>query len=82
MFLVLCFQAIVLGFIAEYSLPMALAPVFVNTARALAKDKQALDMLSMDRTTDSYKLTYGLGASFHEKNCYRNETESILFKYR
>ena len=39
----------------------------VNTAKALAKDKSALDMLSMDRTTASFKMTYGLGASFLEK---------------
>ena len=46
---------------------MTMAPVIINAAKALAKDKPALDMLSMARTTASYKMTYGLAASFLEQ---------------
>ena len=63
-FLFFFLQATVLGVLAENSLPMTMAPVMINTAKALAKDKAALDRLSMDRTTASYKMTYGLGGSF------------------
>ena len=64
-FLFFFLQATVLGVLAENSLPMTMAPVMINTAKALAKDKAALDRLSMDRrTTASYKITYGLGGSF------------------
>lgn len=67
-------QATVLGVLAENSLPMTMAPVMINTAKALAKDKPALDMISMDRTTASYKMTYGLGASFLEKTVMEMRT--------
>lgn len=58
------FQALVLGVVAEHSLPISMAPVIVDTAKELAKDLKALNHLSLERTTASYKMTYGLGKTF------------------
>ena len=49
-----------LGVIAEHSLPFTMAPVLITVAKELAKDRQVLSDLSMDRTTASYKMQYGL----------------------
>ena len=62
----------VLGVIAENSLKLKMAPVIINTAKALAKDKKALDELSMDRTSASYKMQYGL-----KKTVFQKTLESI-----
>ena len=49
-----------MGVIAEHSLPFTMAPVLIDVAKELAKDKQVLNELSMDRTTASYNMQYGL----------------------
>ncbi|KAK9976852.1 hypothetical protein ABG768_018673 [Culter alburnus] len=53
-------QALVLGFVAENSLPLSITPGLVDLAKVLAKDPKALAELSMDRTSASYKLNYGV----------------------
>lgn len=58
------FQALVLGTIAEHSLPLSMAPVIMNTARELAKDPKALNHMQLERTTASYKMRFGLGKIF------------------
>ena len=57
----------VLGTIAEHSLNFTMAPVIIKTAKELAKDKAALDHLSMDRTSASYKMQYGVKRTIMEK---------------
>jgi DNA-binding Xre family transcriptional regulator len=57
----------VLGTLAEQSLPMTMAPVLINLSKELAKDKKALQNLGMDRTTASYKMTHGLAKTIHER---------------
>jgi hypothetical protein len=57
----------VLGVIAENSLPLSIAPVLVELSRALAEDKVALANVQLSRTTASYKLTHGLGYTFTER---------------
>ena len=37
-----------------------MAPVLINLAKTLALDRKALEGLSMDRTSASYKLRFGL----------------------
>ena len=59
-YIIFFFQALVLAVIAENSLPFTMAPVLVNMAKTLALDKHALAGLTMDRTTASYKLRFGL----------------------
>lgn len=49
-----------LQLIAEHSLPFTMAPVLIDVAKELAKDKHVLSELSMDRTTASYKMQHGL----------------------
>ena len=56
-----------MGVLAENSLPFTMAPVFIDVAKALARDQRALDNLSMDRTSASYKMRFGLGLSFHNE---------------
>ncbi|KAG1714420.1 DNA-directed RNA polymerase III subunit RPC1 [Nymphon striatum] len=53
-------KAMVLGVIAEHSLPLSMAPVLIGLSKKLAKDSKALTKLSLDRTTAAYKLRFGL----------------------
>ena len=56
----------VLGVIAEHSMPMTMAPVVIALAKELAKDSKMLSTLSMDRTSAGYKM-YGLEKTFRDK---------------
>ena len=56
-------EAMLLGFLAENALPFALAPKLITLAQKLAKDNKTLSDLSMDRTTASYKMKYGLSTT-------------------
>ena len=58
----------------EQSWAFSSASVIIDLAKSLASDPEALSSLKMDRTTASYKLRFGLAASF------RNRTLSILKK--
>ena len=49
-----------LGVVAENSLPFTMVPVLIQLTQELAKDKTVLVNLSMDRTSASYKMNYGL----------------------
>ena len=44
------------GFAAENSLSYSVVPKVIELSMELARDPDALDKLSMDRTTASYKL--------------------------
>lgn len=57
----------VLGTLAEQSLPMTMAPVLINLTKELAKDRKALQNLSIDRTSASYKMTHGLAKTIRER---------------
>lgn len=59
----------VLGVVAEYSLPLSMAPVLVNLSRALAQDKKALSQIHLTRTTASYKMHHGLAFTVTERLC-------------
>lgn len=60
-------EAMVLGFTAENSLSFTLVPQGIELAKTLAVDKKALDSLSMNRTTASYKTVFGLGKTFEDQ---------------
>ena len=60
-------QALVLATLAENSLPFTMAPVVINLAKDLSRDPQALSKLSMDRTSASYKMRYGLAKTYNDK---------------
>ena len=53
-----------LAVIAEQNWSFASAPVLVELAKTLARDPEALAQLSMSDTSASYKMRYGLAASF------------------
>jgi hypothetical protein len=57
----------VLGVLAEHSLPFTHAPVLIDLAKELSRDPKALSSLSMDRTSASYKMRLGLGRSVLEE---------------
>lgn len=59
-------EAMVLGFMAEHNLAFSLVPDLIDLAKALAADKRALDELSIDRTSASYKMKYGLGKTMND----------------
>jgi hypothetical protein len=54
-------EAFTLSFIAENSLPLVMAPKLIQYAKESSRDKKALDMVELERTTASYKLREGLG---------------------
>lgn len=51
----------VLGTLAEHSIPFSKAPVIVELAQILSLDKTALQGMKMTRTAASYKMIHGLG---------------------
>ena len=61
----------VLGVIAEQSLPLSIAPVLVNLAQTLALDKMALAQLKLSRTAATYKMVNGLACTFSERTVYQ-----------
>ena len=54
-----------LATLANHSLPFTKAPVLLDLARELAKDPKALTSNSMDRTTASYKMRFGMAQTIH-----------------
>ena len=60
-------EATVLGFAAENSLPFTMVPKIVELSKQLSKDRAALDALSVDRTSASYKTNYGVAKTFMEE---------------
>ena len=59
-------EAMLLGFLAENSLPFSLAPKPINLSQALATDAEVFEKMSVGRTAASYKLKYGLARTFEE----------------
>ncbi|CAL8239607.1 unnamed protein product [Gadus morhua 'NCC'] len=57
----------VLGTLAEHSLPFIMAPVIVNLARMLAEDKVAPSRMKLSRTSAQYKMVHGLGKTFSDR---------------
>ena len=60
-------QALVLSTVAEHSLPFTMVPVMINLAQELSKDSRALSRLSVDRTSASYKMRFGLAKTLEQK---------------
>ena len=54
-----------LGVLAERSLPFTMAPVIIETVKTLARDRKALNQLTMDRTSASCKMCFGMAKTFH-----------------
>ncbi|KAJ4929460.1 hypothetical protein JOQ06_005068 [Pogonophryne albipinna] len=57
----------VLGTLAEHSIPFSMAPVIVELAQTLSLDKPALQGMKLSRTTASYKMIHGLGRTYSER---------------
>ena len=60
-------QAMVVGSLAEHSLPFTVAPVIVSLMKEAARDPKATQKLSLDRCTASYKLSKGLARTMAEE---------------
>lgn len=60
-------EATLLGFMAENSMSLSMAPRLVSFAKELAWDASALNKLSVSRASATYKLTYGLAKSMREE---------------
>ena len=60
-------EAMLLGFMAQRSMPFTMAPDIVDLSKALASDPKALNELSMDRTTASYKMRHGLAKTMEDE---------------
>lgn len=59
-------EAMLLGFLAEKSLPFSLAPDLLDLVKELSKDRKALNGIKMHRTAASYKLRLGVAKTFEE----------------
>ena len=66
-----------LGFMAEHDIPFTHCSDIISLAQTKAKEIKALNSLSMDRTTASYKMNYGL-AQFLNRNL-DNELQKTFF---
>ena len=66
-------EAMILGYIAEHSLPLSSADSLKNLIQEASRDPQSLSGLSLSKQTASSKMNYGL-----EKTC----TEEIVAKLR
>ena len=53
-------EAMICAFLAQHTLRLDLAPHFVKLAQALSSDHKALQTLSMERFSATYKLKHGL----------------------
>ena len=72
-------EAFVCSFIAEHSLPLAMAPHLINFAQVMSVDSQALSKLTMERQTATYKIRYGLAELEHKRlvNDMKNNAFSL-----
>ena len=60
-------KAMVLSFTSENSLQFSQVPQVIALTKALVPDKYALDQISIDRTSASYKMTHGLAKTYKGK---------------
>ena len=60
-------EAMVLGLTAEHALPLNMPAEMIKLAQALASDPKVLYELSMERTSATYKLKYGISKTFHDR---------------
>jgi hypothetical protein len=67
----------VLGVLAENSMPFTQAPLLIKLAQELSRDPKALSALSMDRTSSSYKMRFGLGHAMLEDTLQKIRTEKF-----
>lgn len=70
----------VIGVLAEHSLPFAIAPVIVELAQNLAIDKVALERMKLSTTVTSYKMVHGLVRTF-SKRTFSNLSRFPFFFY-
>ena len=59
-------EAMLLGFLAEKLLPFTLAQPIIDLSKELASEPKALNALSMDRNTASYKMRFGLAKTMQD----------------
>ena len=60
-------EAMILGFIAEHSLPLSLADSLKNLIQEASRDPQSLSGLSLSKQTASSKMNYGLAKTCTEE---------------
>ena len=60
-------EAMLLGFLAENTLLFTMVPKLIKLTKAMSADKTALSKLSMNRTTASYKIRFGLGKTIEDQ---------------
>ena len=60
-------EAMLLGFLAENTLPFTMAPKLIELTKAMRADKTALSNLSISRVTASYKMRFGLAKAIADQ---------------
>ena len=56
-----------LGFLAENTLPFTMALKLIKLTKAMSADKTTLSKISMSRTTASYKMRFGLAKTIEDQ---------------
>ena len=74
-------EAMLLGFLAENTLPFTMAPKLIELTKAMSADETALSKLSMSRTTASYKMRYGLAKTIKDKLSEELQNTYFLVKH-
>ena len=69
-------EAMTLGFVAENSLSLSIVPRPLELMKVAVVDKKALNSVSMDRTSASYKMRFGLAKTMDDEltNELKNRT--------
>ena len=70
-------EASVLGTLSEPALTFAMTPILTNLPKELTKDTQALQKFSMDKTSASSKMRYGLAETFSNE-AIRNSKDTYF----
>ena len=69
----------VLGTLAEQSLPFTSAPVIVELMKQAAKDPDAVANLNMEGSSAQYKMVHGLAKTFHDQTVEELQKPGTLF---
>ena len=70
-------EAMLLGFLAENTLPFTMAPKVIELTKAMNADKTTLSKLSVCRTTASYKMRFGLAKTIEDQ--HSQELQNTFF---
>ena len=70
-------SAMLISFVAEHSLDLGMPSQILSLTKSLSRDSKALENLEIERTSATYKLTFGVGKTFNDRTIMN--TRQIFF---